>query len=259
MPLVELNGAQTYYELFGRGQGPVLMFSNSLGTNLGMWDWQASAFSGSFRILRYDTRGHGQSEATPGPYSIEQLAEDVLALLEHLKIGRVSYCGLSMGGVIGMVLALRIPERLERLVLCNTSPKIGAAEMWNARIATVRKSGMEGVADSVLERWYTARFRAASPAAVAATRKMLVSTPVEGYAGCCAAIRDMDLREGIAGIAVGTLIIAGSHDPVTPPADGRFMAGRIPGSTYVELAAAHLSNIEAAETFTTAMFGFLRG
>src|SRR6266481_5146114 len=256
MPFLELNGAQTYYELSGRGDGPVLMFSNSLGTNLGMWHGQAAAFSGSFRILRYDTRGHGQSAATPGPYTMEQLAQDVLALVDQLKVDRVSFCGLSMGGMIGMVLALRVPQRLERLILCNTSPKIGSAEMWNARIATAGKSGMEALADSVLERWYTAGFRTANPSAVAATRKMLVSTPVEGYAGCCAALRDMDLREGIAGIGVPTLIIAGSHDPVTPPTDGKLMAERIRGSRYVELAAAHLSNIEAADAFTTAMAGF---
>jgi len=259
MPLLELNGAQTYYELSGPREGPVLMFSNSLGTNLGMWDRQVAPFSGRFQILRYDTRGHGRSAATPAPYAIEQLAEDVLRLLEHLKIGRVSFCGLSMGGMIGMWLGLRASERLERLVLCNTSPKMGSAEMWNARIATVRKSGMEAVADGVLERWHTANFRVRSPAAVAATRKMLVSTPVEGYAGCCAAIRDMDLREAIGGLKAPTFIIAGLHDPVTPPADGRFMAERIKHSRYVELPAAHLSNIEASDAFTTAMSGFLKG
>jgi 3-oxoadipate enol-lactonase len=259
MAFLELNGGRTHYELSGASAGRVLMFSNSLGTNLGMWDLQAAELAASFRILRYDTRGHGQSEATPGPYTIERLADDVLALLDQLGIRRVNFCGLSMGGIIGMLLALRAPERLEKLVLCNTAATIGSAETWNARIAAVRRGGIEAVADAVLERWYTAGFRAADPAAIAATRAMLVSTPVEGYASCCAALRDADLREVIAGIGVPTLIVVGAHDPVTTLADGRFMAERIKGSKCVELPAAHLSNIEAADAFTMELSGFLKG
>jgi 3-oxoadipate enol-lactonase len=259
MPFLELNRSRIHYELSGRDAGDALVFSNSLGTNLAMWDRQMEALSGSFRILRYDTRGHGQSEVTPGPYTIEQMAGDVLALLDSLKLDRVSFCGLSMGGMIGMALALRVPERIQKLILCNTAPKIGSAEMWNTRVTTVRNSGMGAVADGVLERWFTPAFRAATPEPVATTRKMLLTTPVEGYAACCGAIRDTDLRDEISNIRVPALIIAGSHDPVTPPADGLFMAARIAGSKYVELAAAHLSNVEAADAFTTELSAFLKG
>jgi len=259
MPFLELNRARIHYELSGRDAGHALVFSNSLGTNLAMWDRQIEALSESFHILRYDTRGHGQSEVTPGPYTIEQLAGDVLAMLDSLKLDRVSFCGLSMGGMIGMALALRVPERIQKLILCNTAPKIGSAEMWNTRIATVRKGGMESVVDGVLQRWFTPEFRASTPEPVATTRKMLLTTPVEGYAACCAAIRDTDLRDEISNIRVPTLIIAGSHDPVTPPADGHFIAARITGSKYVELPAAHLSNVEAADAFTTELSAFLNG
>jgi 3-oxoadipate enol-lactonase len=259
MPLLELNGARVHYELSGPGATDVLVFSNSLGTNLSMWDGQVAALSQSFRILRYDTRGHGQSPVTPGPYTIEQLTDDVVALLDQLRLERVRFCGLSMGGMIGMALALRTPQRLRQLILCSTAPKIGSAEIWNARIETVRRGGMAAVVDAVLERWYTPPFRASAPQAIAATRSMLLTTPAEGYGACCAALRDADLRDRIADITVPTLIIAGSLDPVTTPADGRFMTAKIKGSKYVELPAAHLSNIEAADAFTSEVQAFLRG
>jgi 3-oxoadipate enol-lactonase len=259
MPILEVNGAQTYYELSGRGDLPTLVFSNSLGTHLGMWDPQVGALSNAWRILRYDTRGHGRTAATPGPYTIDQLTDDVVKLLDRLDLERVSCCGLSMGGMIGMALALRAPDRLRKLVLCNTSPKIGSAETWNMRITAVENGGMSAVADVVLERWYTASFRSTAPAAVQATREMLLNTSPEGYASCCAAIRDMDQREAISGIHVPTLIIAGAHDPVTTVAEGRFMAERIQGSKCVELPAAHLSNIEAADAFTKELTVFLNG
>ena len=259
MAFLDRNGEGIWYELSGKDGAPVLVFSNSLGTNLGMWDGQVAALSNHFRIVRYDTRGHGRSGAPRGPYTIESLAGDLLALLDHLQLNRFNFCGLSMGGMIGMWLGLHAAKRVEKLVLCNTAPKIGSMETWNARIASVRRDGMEGIADAVLERWFTASFRAKDPAAVAATRVMLKNTPVEGYAGCCMAIRDTNLRAEIARIGSPTLIIAGSHDPVTSPADGQLMAERIPGSKFVELPAAHLSNIEASEAFTMELSTFLKG
>jgi 3-oxoadipate enol-lactonase len=209
-------------------------------------------------VLRYDLRGHGQSTVTAGPYTIEQLSDDVIRLLDYLGVEKIDYCGLSMSGLIGMRLAVRKPKRLRRLILCNTAPKIGSAEIWNARIEAVRQGGMPAVVEAVLQRWFTPGFRTASPWAIESTRKMLLATPVEGYAACCAAIRDMDAGESMANIRVPTLVIAGSCDPVTPPTDGRLIAERIARAQYKELPAAHLSNIEAAETFTMALVNFLK-
>jgi 3-oxoadipate enol-lactonase len=222
-----------------------------------MWDLQATHLSRSFRVLRYDGRGHGRSSIIPGPYSIEGLAQDVLSVLDASGIDRTDFCGLSLGGLIGMWLAGHAPTRLGKLVLSNTAPKIGSAEQWNARIAAVRKGGMPAIVDAVLERWYTADFRLGSPAAIEATRKSLLQTSTEGYVSSCAALRDADLRQAISTIQVPTLIIAGIYDPATTTADGRFMADRIRGSTYVELPAAHLSNIEACDAFTMELAKFL--
>jgi 3-oxoadipate enol-lactonase len=258
MPFLEIDDSKIYYELSGARGAPALVFSNSLGTSLAMWEPQVAALSEDFCILRYDTRGHGQSSASPGIYSIAQLADDVLSLLDQLHFERVHFCGLSMGGMIGMSLAMRVPERLGKLVLCNTAPKIGSADAWNTRIDIVRKHGMRAIVDDVLERWFTPAFRAESTTAIECTKQMLLKTPVEGYAACCAAIRDMDGRDSVSSIRVPTLILTGAHDPVTPPQDGRYMAERIAGAECKELKAAHLSNIEAAEAFTMELSKFLK-
>jgi 3-oxoadipate enol-lactonase len=258
MPFVELSHARIYYELSGPSAAPVLVFSNSLGTDLAMWDSQVAALSRDFHILRYDTRGHGRSSVPSGPYTIHQLADDVVGLLDKLEIESAHFCGLSIGGMTGMCLALELPQRLPKVVVCNTAAKIGSPEIWNARIDAVRKGGMEAVVPGILERWYTKAFRTASPEAVESTRRTLLNTPVEGYVGCCAALRDADLRDAIAGIDLPFMIIAGTHDPATTPADGRFLAERIAGSRYVELPAAHLSNIEASAAFTRELAVFLR-
>jgi 3-oxoadipate enol-lactonase len=258
MPFLQLNNAEIYYELTGPEQARPLLLSNSLGTDLTMWDPQVSVLAQTFRIVRYDTRGHGRSSVTPGPYTIEKLAEDVIALLDHLNLRQVYFCGLSMGGMTGMSLALRAASRILKVVLCSTAPKIGTAETWNTRIETVRKSGMAAVIDGVLQRWYTSGFRARSPQAVETTKQMLLKTPLEGYVACCAAVRDADLREAISEIRVPTLIVTGAHDPVTTPTDGHFMEAQIPGSRYCELPAAHLSNIEVAAAFTNELSAFLK-
>jgi 3-oxoadipate enol-lactonase len=257
MPFLEVNGAQMHYELSGPASAPVLMFSNSLGTNLTMWTPQVDALGGRYRILRYDTRGHGQSAVTQGPYKISQLAEDALGLLDRLAIDKVSFCGLSMGGMIGMTLALKFPERIHKVVLCCTAAKLGSDESWNARIASVRKGGMTAVTDAVLERWYTPDFRAAAPDVIRETKQMLLTTTPDGYVANCEAIRDEDLREKIAGIQIPTLILMGKDDPVVPLTDGRFMAERVQGARYVELPAAHMANIEASDLFTKELAAFL--
>jgi 3-oxoadipate enol-lactonase len=259
MPFFEIGDARIHYLLEGPAGAPVGVFSNSLGTNYSMWNGQAVEFQKKLRILRYDTRGHGDSSATPGPYCIAQLAQDVLGLLDGLHLERVHFCGLSMGGMIGMWLGVNAPERLNRLILCNTAAKIGTAETWNSRIEAVRKGGMKSIASSVIERWFTPAFQKKNPAAVVATLRTLAQTNPEGYAACCAAVRDFDYREQLSKIRVPTQVMSGAHDPATPPADGRFLAEQIPGARYAELNAAHLSNIEDWDRFNLEVTAFLNG
>jgi len=256
MAFAELEGVRLHFELSDGLGLPVLVFSNSLGANLSMWEAQAAALSGRFRILRYDTRGHGQSSVPDGPYSAEELGGDLLGLLDALAVDRFSFCGLSMGGSTGQWLAIHAADRLEKLVLANTAAKIGSAEMWDARIATVEEQGLGPVAPGTLERWYTAEFRAEAPDVVTRTSEMILKTDPAGYAACCAAIRDADFRAELTGISAPTLVIAGTHDPVTTVADGRFLAEGIPGAAYVELDAAHLSCIEASGEFNNALMSF---
>lgn len=258
MPLAKLQDGQIHYEWAGPEQAPVLVFSNSLGTTWRMWDPQAAELSKHFRVLRYDTRGHGESSVTPGPYSIAQLSRDVVQLLNALGLDRVHFCGLSMGGMTGMFLGANAPEMFNKIVLCNTAAKIGTPETWNARINAVREGGMKAVASSVIERWLTSGFRATHLAETAAVLGMLESVNPQGYVANCAAVRDADLREALGAVRVPTLILAGSHDPATTPADGEFVAKRIPGAHYVEVPAAHLSNIEAHDDFNRAVTEFLR-
>jgi 3-oxoadipate enol-lactonase len=257
MPFVEIGDFRAHYTLSGSSGAPVLVLSNSLGTNFSMWDPQVPEFEKHLRVLRYDTRGHGQSSVTPGPYRIEQLSRDVLHILDRLNLDRVHFCGLSMGGMTGMWLGVHAPERLHKLVLCNTAARIGTADGWNARIDAVFKGGMKPIAPAVIERWFSPAFRAAAPETVAQTQRMIEATPPEGYAACCAAIRDTDLRETLASIALPTLVISGAKDPATTPADGQFLAAGIRGARYVELPTAHLSNVEAAAQFSSKVIGFL--
>src|SRR5271168_1194306 len=209
MPFLEGGDVQTHYSLSGDAEKPVLMFSNSLGTNFSMWDAQTEFFVKQFRVLRYDTRGHGQSSVTPGPYTIEQLARDVLSLLDELHIDRVYFCGLSMGGQTGMWLALNAADRFHKLVLSNTAAKIGSPEIWNPRIEAVRKGGMKSISTAVMERWFSAEYRAKSPDVVASTKLTFEGANPEGYAANCAAIRDFDARAAISAIRIPTLVIAG--------------------------------------------------
>ena len=257
MTTVDIRGEPFNVRIDGAAGAPSLMLSNSLGTNLAMWDAQMPDLSGRFRVVRYDARGHGGSAVTPGPYTMEQLARDVVALLDALEIDRTHFCGLSMGGMVGMWLGANAPERIDRLVLCNTSPKFGAPEVFEARIKAVRQDGVASVADAVLERWFTTRFRERSPEALARMRAMLTATSVEGYAASCAAVRDMDHRALLPRIKRPTLVISGTHDVGTPPADGQRMVQSIEGARYVELDSAHISNVEAAAAFTKAVTEFL--
>jgi 3-oxoadipate enol-lactonase len=257
MASADLGGVQLHYELTGDASLPVLVLSNSLGVNLRMWQAQMDALAGRFRLLRYDTRGHGQSSVAAGPYTIADLGMDVLGLLDALGLEQVCFCGLSMGGATGQWLGINAPDRLRKLVLANTAAKIGTAAGWDARIATVLESGLGNVIPGTLERWFTEEFRAAHSRVVAETGAMLQATSAEGYAACCAAIRDVDFRASLASIETSTLVISGAFDPVTSPADGQYLAAHIPGAKYVELPAAHLSNVEAADQFNGALLDFL--
>lgn len=257
MAFAQINDARIHYDLSGPAGKDTLVFSNSLGETLAMWDSQAATLSGQFQVLRYDTRGHGESSTTPGPYTIEQLSRDVLALLDSLHLERLHFCGLSMGGMTGMWLALHAPQRLRKLILCNTAAKIGTADNWNQRIDTVRKHGMKSVSSAVIERWFSSRFRTSSPQIASSTQRILEDADVDGYAANCAAVRDFDARETVASIKVPTLVVAGTHDRATTPEDGRYLAGKIRGARYVELDAAHLSNIEQHERFTAELSAFL--
>jgi 3-oxoadipate enol-lactonase len=246
-----------YYELDGPAGAPSLVLSNSLGTNLSLWDSQLPVFAHQFRVLRYDFRGHGQTSATQEEYSIEMLGRDVLQLWDALNLPRVNFCGLSIGGMTGMWLAVNAPHRLNKLVLSNTAPKIGKLDTWNERIRAVRESGTKAVAQQVVERWFTPEFRANQPAEVAKTRRMIESTSTDGYVGSCAAVRDFDFWENVSTIRAQTLVIAGMHDQSVPPSDAQKLAKQIPGARYTELPAAHISNVEAAGRFTDEVSAFL--
>ncbi len=254
---VDVDGARIHCRLDGRDGAPVIVLSNSLGADLSMWDPQIEALAREFQVLRYDTRGHGTSTATPGPYTIDRLGRDVVGVLDGLRIERAHFCGLSLGGMTGMWLGIHASGRVQSLVLANTAARIGSPDTYNARIEKVRAGGIASVSKAVLERWFTPAFIAQHPDRLAMMREMMERTPVDGYVGCCAAVRDMDQRDAIAQIGVPALVIAGMHDLATPAADGRVLADRINGAHYVELDAAHLSNIEAAPAFTAALLAFL--
>ena len=257
MKYVQIDGGRLHYRMDGTRGKPVLVLSNSLGTDLDMWSPQMDALRPHFCIVRYDTRGHGQSSATPGPYTVEQLGRDVVALLDHVEADRAAFCGLSLGGVTGQWLGAHAPGRLTRLVLANTAPKIGTPEVWKQRIATVEAKGMSAISDALVGRWFTPAFVERDPSTIARMKAMLERQPAPGYVAACAAVRDADLREDIARIEVPTLIVAGKHDAVTPPADAAFVASKIRNAKVVELDASHLSNIEAAPAFTAALLDFL--
>jgi 3-oxoadipate enol-lactonase len=257
MPKIEFNGVSLHYEISGKPSAPVLMFSNSLGTTLDMWEPQIAECERQFQILRYDMRGHGQSSTPAGPYSIEALGRDVLVLLDALSLERVHFCGLSIGGVIGQWLGIHAPSRLRKLVLCNTAAKIGTADTWNARISTVEREGMAAIIDAIIARWFTAPFLATGTPVIGAMRQMLISVDPAGYVAACAAIRDMDQREEVASIQTPTLVIGGEYDPVTTIHDARFLEGRIIGARFVSLPAGHISNAEVPAQFNAALLNFL--
>jgi len=254
------DGLHIHYEAEGRGDGPPLVFSNSLGSNLSMWDAQATDAAGrGFRVIRYDQRGHGRSEAPPGEYALERLGRDVIDLLGALGIERTAFCGLSMGAMTAIWLAMHHPRLFSRMALCNTAVFMPPRDIWDGRIRDVTEKGMTAIADGVIERWLTRNFREREPAEADRLRAMLLATDPIGYCGCAAAIRDMDMRDRLGIVETSTLVVVGAHDPSTPPERGQYIVERIPGAQKAVLEAAHLSNIERPEEFNRIVLGFLAG
>jgi 3-oxoadipate enol-lactonase len=250
--------AELNYELEGPDGAPVVVFTGSLGTDITMWRPQSDRLRKHFRTLRYEIRGHGRSEVPVGPYSMEDLGSDLIALLDRLEIERAFLCGLSIGGMISMWTAAHAPERVERVVLCCTSARLGPPESWHERAATVRAQGVGAVADAVLGRWFTPGFREAHPDVLEGMREILAATPREGYAGCCEAIAAMDLTPDLVSIRAPTLVMAGEHDPSTPPEHGRRIAELIPGARFELVSnAAHLASVERPDLTTMTILRFL--
>jgi 3-oxoadipate enol-lactonase len=246
-----------HYELSGPDEAPVLVLSHALGTNLTLWDQQVEALRGAFRVLRYDTRGHGRSPASQGPYTISLLALDVLSLLDELGVGKAHFCGISMGGLVGQYLAVHHPDRVASLILSNTASTIGTHEKWERRIREVTKAGMAAVLDEVVEGWFSARFRSMRPPIIASLANALKATSPEGYIGCCQALRDADLSDLIEQVNAPALIIAGTEDQATPVAGSRFLHQKIRNSQLVTLECAHLACAEAPAEFTNQLNKFL--
>jgi 3-oxoadipate enol-lactonase len=260
MPTIQADGCPIHVEVDGPEHAPVLMLSNSLGTDLTMWDDQVGAFTKQFRIVRYDRRGHGKSGVPEGPYTMERLGKDALAIMDGLGIKKVNWCGLSMGGMVGMWLGANTPERIDKLILSNTSAYMGAApDLWNERIRTALTGGMPALVDATLERWFTKAFRERNPKVMARIREMVLATPPKGYAACCEGIRDMDQRESLQRIRAPTLIIAGRQDPSTTVEVAEFMQSRIAGAKLAVIDAAHIANVERPREYSETVLQFLTG
>ena len=254
---VDVGDCLIYAAVDGPHSAPHLMLSNSLGSDLTMWDPQLADFSEHFRVIRYDSRGHGKSGASHGPYTMERLGRDAVGVLDHLRIEKTNWCGLSMGGMVGQWLGAIGSCRVDKLILSNTTSYYADKQSWTDRIEFVRANGMKPMATPSMERWFSAEFREREPATVTRATDMLVSTDPEGYVGCCAAVRDMDHRALLSAIQAPTLIIAGLLNSATPLEMHEFIRNNIAGAQLMTLPAAHLSNIERPETYTATALGFL--
>jgi 3-oxoadipate enol-lactonase len=259
MSKISVNGININYRLEGPDSGKTVMLSHSLASSLHMWDSQVPALADArFRVLGYDSRGHGGSDVPPGPYTMDMLADDATALLDSLGIEKVHFCGLSMGGMIGQLLGARNPERISSLILSSTSAYMPPPHLWNERIEAVQKEGMVSVADATIDRWFTGKGRKQMPERVKAVKNSILATPPEGFCACCEAIRDMDLRKILPDITAPTLVIVGALDPGTPVSAAEYICGRI-GSSQLKVIpdAAHFVNVEYPEVFNEELIGFL--
>jgi 3-oxoadipate enol-lactonase/4-carboxymuconolactone decarboxylase len=258
LPFATIRGTRMFYRLQGNAGQPVLILSHSISTDNAMWDLQADGLLPYFQVLRYDTRGHGASEATAGEYSVEMLGKDILGLADALEIPQFAFCGLSLGGAIGQWVAVHAPQRVTHLVLANTSPQFVPRANWETRIGAVLKGGMPAVVDLAMQRFFSADALAKHNPHVGSIRSVFLGTDPVGYLGCCAALRDMNHVELIRQIKAPTLVISGDRDVATPwSGHGERLAQEIPGAKAIHLTAAHLSNIERPHSFTTALLEFL--
>jgi 3-oxoadipate enol-lactonase/4-carboxymuconolactone decarboxylase len=259
LPFATIHNARIFYRLQGNPERPVLILSHSIGTDQAMWDLQVADLLPHFQVLRYDTRGHGASDAPRGEYSVELLGRDILGLADALGISQFAFCGLSLGGAIGQWVAAQAPQRVTHLVLANTSPQFTPRANWETRIATVLKSGMTAVVDLAMQRFFSPDTLAKGNPHVASIRSVFLGTDPIGYASCCAALRDADQTDLLRKIQSPTLVIAGDRDVSTPWSGyGEILAREIAGAKALHLAAAHLSNIERPRSFTTALLEFLQ-
>ena len=259
MPMIKADdGCELNVEVSGDKDAPPLMLSNSLGTNLHMWDDQADDFAEDFYLIRYDRRGHGKSGVPKGPYSFDRFGKDILAILDALDIDKVNWCGLSMGGMDGQWLGANAPDRVEKLVLANTNFYYADKGPWLDRIKFVREKGLNELVGPNMERWFTKDFRDRAPDAMVRMTKMFTATKPEGYVACVEAIRDMDFRASNPKVTTPTMVIVGKQDPATPPSAGEAIASQIKGAKIVALDAAHISNIEQPDAFAKAVLEFLQ-
>ena len=249
MPVLKNKDVDINYATFGDSSNPALLFSNSLGTSYHMWQPQIDVLQTEYFIICYDTRGHGKSSAPKGPYTLDQLGQDVIDLLDHLNIDKAFFCGISMGGMTGQWLAINRPDRFHHLMLCNTAAKIGNEAAWRDRAQLVREQGLDPIAATAALRWFTAGFIDSYPDVVAALSSALAAGSSEGYASCCEALATADTREQLKGIRVPVTVLAGIEDPVTTVADGQYMVDHIPNATLATIDASHISNIEQPEAF----------
>lgn len=259
MPTFTSQDAQIHYQTFGDTSKPAIVFSNSLGTQFSMWQPQIEFFKHYYFVVCYDTRGHGDSSAPQGPYSIDQLGQDVVNLLDHLNIEKAAFCGISMGGLTGQWLAIHAATRFSQVIVCNTAAKIGQEQAWRERAALVREQGLGSIASTAASRWFTSAFIHNNSATISALSSQLAAGSPEGYASCCEALAQADLREQLATITVPVLIVAGQQDPITTLADAAFMQTCISGSQVFEINASHISNLERPDIFNQAIHKFISG
>jgi 3-oxoadipate enol-lactonase len=257
MAVIESRGVPLHVEVDGRQNAPVLMLSNSLCTDLRMWDDQIPAFTEQFRVVRYDRRGHGRSGMPKGSYSVDDFGRDALAIMDRLGLGTVNWCGLSMGGMVGQWLGANAPERIDKLVMSNTHSYYADKAVWDQRMKLARENGMAAAAGPAMERWFTKEARERRPDKVALIQRMFAESNLDGYLACCTAIRNMDMRPTHPRIKAPTLVIVGRQDPATPPAAGEEVARRIAGARLATIDVSHLSNIGQPKAYADLVLNFL--
>ena len=260
MPIINADdGCPLNVEVSGPENAPVLMLSNSLGTDLSMWDDQAGELAKHFRLIRYDRRGHGKSGTSKGPYSFDRFGRDILGIMDALNVKTMNWCGLSMGGMDGQWLGANAPTRVDKLILSNTHYYYPDQNFWNGRIKFVQEKGLEALVDANMERWFTPGFRERAPETIARMKTMFVATNPDGYTACCEAIAAMDFRESNPRITTPTLVIVGAQDAATPPEAGKAIAQQIKGAKVASVDAAHIANVEQPRAYTKTVLDFLLG